>query len=184
VDVVGKITLAILEGLNYLYKNHRIMHRDIQPSNVIINSRGIIKLFNFGVSSELMNSIAETFVGSIGYMAPERIQGAPYTIKSDVWAVGLTMIETATSFFPFFAQYSNNEERCPLSTSELLQQIVNKPSPKLPKSEVFMPLCHEFVEKCLMKDPKDRPSPQELLVSCWILCKEIFWGVNLAKGYG
>lgn len=165
-DVVGKIAVAILTGLNYLYTSHRIMHRDIQPSNVIVNSKGLIKLFNFGVSSELLNSIAETFVGSVGYMAPERINTAPYTIKSDVWAVGLTIIEAATSFFPFFAQYSNNDKRYPLSTLELLQHIVNEPSPRLPKSDAFPSMLHLFVKKCLMKDPKDRPSPQDLLVSC------------------
>ncbi|KAH6662760.1 hypothetical protein B0J14DRAFT_610135 [Halenospora varia] len=164
VDVVGKIAVAILTGLNYLYTSHRIMHRDIQPSNVIVNSKGLIKLFNFGVSSELLNSIAETFVGSVGYMAPERINTAPYTIKSDVWAVGLTIIEAATSFFPFFAQYSNNDKRYPLSTLELLQHIVNEPSPRLPKSDAFPSMLHLFVKKCLMKDPKDRPSPQDLLV--------------------
>jgi mitogen-activated protein kinase kinase len=165
VDVVGKFSLAILTGLDYLYVNHRIMHRDIQPSNVIINSRGHIKLFNFGVSSELMNSIADTFVGSVGYMAPERIQQAPYTIKSDIWAVGLTIIEAATSCFPFFAQDSNNQKHYPLSTLDLLQHIVYEPAPKLPQSDAFPTVLHQFVEKCLMKDPEDRPRPGDLLVS-------------------
>lgn len=40
------------------------MHRDIKPSNILVNSRGSIKLCDFGVSGELINSIADTFVGS------------------------------------------------------------------------------------------------------------------------
>ena len=76
VDVLGKITEAIFNGLNYLYEVHRIMHRDIKPSNVLVSSRGYIKLCDFGVSGELVNSIADTFVGTSTYMAPERIQGA------------------------------------------------------------------------------------------------------------
>ena len=87
VDVLGKIAEAVLGGLKYLYLAHRIMHRDIKPSNVLLNSRGQIKLCDFGVSSELENSVADTFVGTGTYMAPERIQGSPYTVKSDVWSV-------------------------------------------------------------------------------------------------
>ncbi|KAF4304942.1 hypothetical protein GTA08_BOTSDO06854 [Botryosphaeria dothidea] len=54
-----------------------------------------------GVSSELEGSVAETFVGTGTYMAPERIQGAKYTVKSDVWSVGLTLMELAIGKFPF-----------------------------------------------------------------------------------
>ncbi|KAA6414941.1 MAG: STE STE7 MEK1 kinase [Lasallia pustulata] len=61
VDILGKLAEAILSGLNYLYEVHRIMHRDIKPSNVLVNSRGFIKLCDFGVSGELVNSIADTF---------------------------------------------------------------------------------------------------------------------------
>ncbi|CBY01391.1 hypothetical protein LEMA_P001780.1 [Plenodomus lingam JN3] len=90
VDVLGKISEAVLGGLAYLYSAHRIMHRDLKPSNILVNSKGNIKLCDFGVSSELEGSIAETFVGTGTYMAPERIQGSPYTVKSDVWTATTT----------------------------------------------------------------------------------------------
>ncbi|KAF8885706.1 kinase-like domain-containing protein [Gymnopilus junonius] len=57
IDIVGKVALAVLEE---------------------------IKICDFGVSGELINSIADTFVGTSTYMSPERIQGAQYTVKSDV----------------------------------------------------------------------------------------------------
>lgn len=101
IDIVGKIALAVLEGLAYLYDSHRIIHRDIKPSNILCNSRGQIKLCDFGVSGELINSIADTFVGTSTYMSPERIQGAQYTVKSDVWSLGITLIELALGRFPF-----------------------------------------------------------------------------------
>ncbi|KAF8895647.1 kinase [Infundibulicybe gibba] len=84
IDIVGMVALAVLEGLTYLYDVHRIIHRDIKPSNILCNSRGEIKICDFGVSGELINSIADTFVGTSTYMSPERIQGAQYTVKSDV----------------------------------------------------------------------------------------------------
>jgi mitogen-activated protein kinase kinase len=101
IDVVGKVALAVLEGLTYLYDAHRIIHRDIKPSNILCNSKGEIKICDFGVSGELINSIADTFVGTSTYMSPERIQGAPYTVKSDVWSLGISLIELALGRFPF-----------------------------------------------------------------------------------
>lgn len=88
IEIVGKIALAVLEGLTYLYDSHRIIHRglllilkflfvlrlkflflDIKPSNILFNSKGQIKICDFGVSGELINSIANTFVGTSTYMS-------------------------------------------------------------------------------------------------------------------
>jgi mitogen-activated protein kinase kinase len=87
IDVVAQIALAVLEGLTYLYDAHRIIHRgassptplcfshrqpefaDIKPSNILLNSKGEIKICDFGVSGELINSIADTFVGTSTYMS-------------------------------------------------------------------------------------------------------------------
>lgn len=88
IEVVSKVALAVLEGLTYLYDVHRIIHRgelkhvkdlgflskltvvpDIKPSNILCNSQGQIKICDFGVSGELINSIADTFVGTSTYMS-------------------------------------------------------------------------------------------------------------------
>ncbi|EAU86157.2 STE/STE7/MEK1 protein kinase [Coprinopsis cinerea okayama7 len=110
IDIVGKIALAVLEGLTYLYDVHRIIHRDIKPSNILCNSRGQIKICDFGVSGELINSIADTFVGTSTYMSPERIQGAQYTVKSDVWSLGISLIELALGRFPFSQSDSDESD--------------------------------------------------------------------------
>lgn len=162
---MGKITESILGGLVYLYEAHRIMHRDIKPSNVLVNSRGMIKLCDFGVAKETVNSVADTFVGTSTYMAPERIQGGAYTVRSDVWSVGLTVMELAIGRFPFDAQDAAAGDRAssgPMGILDLLQQIVHEPAPKLPKSEAFPAILDEFVAKCLLKNPDERPSPRQL----------------------
>jgi mitogen-activated protein kinase kinase len=164
VDVLGKIAEYILAGLTYLYRTHRIMHRDIKPSNVLVNSRGEIKLCDFGVSSELEGSVADTFVGTGTYMAPERIQGAQYTVKSDVWSVGLTLHELAIGKFPFSSD-NDDEPGGPQGILDLLQQIVLEPAPKLPKSDAFPSIMEDMIAKCLLKDPSQRPTPEELYVS-------------------
>lgn len=143
------------------------MHRDIKPSNVLVSSRGYIKLCDFGVSGELVNSIADTFVGTSTYMAPERIQGAKYSIKSDVWSVGLTIMELAIGRFPFDASDAAAGDRAsagPMGILDLLQQIVHEPAPRLPECDAFPPILDEMIQKCLLKNPDDRPTPRQLYV--------------------
>jgi mitogen-activated protein kinase kinase len=153
VDVLGKIAEATLGGLTYLYTKHHIMHRDIKPSNILVNSKGQIKLCDFGVSGELVNSVADTFVGTSTYMAPERIQGQKYTVKSDVWSFGLSIMELADG------------DGAPSGILDLLQQIVYEPAPRLPKSEAFPQILEDMIQKCMAKAPEERPTPQELYVS-------------------
>lgn len=163
VDVLGKIAEATLGGLTYLYSKHHIMHRDIKPSNILVNSRGSIKLCDFGVSGELINSIADTFVGTSTYMAPERIQGEKYTVKSDVWSFGLSVMELAIGKFPFGSSEQFSDEDCaPAGILDLLQQIVHEPAPRLPKSDAFPSILEDMIQKCLYKQPDQRPTPQEI----------------------
>ncbi|KAK6219446.1 Transcription elongation factor spt6 [Pestalotiopsis sp. IQ-011] len=163
VDVLGKIAEATLGGLTYLYEKHHIMHRDIKPSNILVNSRGHIKLCDFGVSGELINSVADTFVGTSTYMAPERIQGEKYTVKSDVWSFGLSIMELAIGKFPFAAsEQLSDGDGAPAGILDLLQQIVHEPAPRLPKSDAFPSILEDMIQRCLSKNPDERPTPQEL----------------------
>jgi mitogen-activated protein kinase kinase len=172
VDVLGKIAEATLGGLTYLYTKHHIMHRDIKPSNILVNSRGFIKLCDFGVSGELVNSVADTFVGTSTYMAPERIQGEKYTVKSDVWSFGLTIMELAIGKFPFDASDQlSDSDGAPAGILDLLQQIVHEPAPKLPKSDAFPQILEDMIQKCMAKEPAQRPTPQELYVSACAFSK-------------
>ncbi|KAI1345067.1 MAP kinase [Xylariaceae sp. FL0016] len=163
VDVLGKIAEATLGGLTYLYSKLHIMHRDIKPSNILTNSKGHIKLCDFGVSGELVNSIADTFVGTSTYMAPERIQGERYTVKSDVWSFGLSIMELAIGKFPFAAsEQLSDGDGAPAGILDLLQQIVHEPAPRLPKSDAFPSILEDMIQKCLSKVPEERPTPQDL----------------------
>jgi len=182
VDVLGKIAEATLGGLTYLYSKHHIMHRDIKPSNILVMSKGTIKLCDFGVSGELINSIADTFVGTSTYMAPERIQGEKYTVKSDVWSFGLTIMELAIGKFPFAAsEQLSDAESAPAGILDLLQQIVHEPAPRLPKSDAFPQILDDMIQKCLYKTPDKRPTPQELFVSLPQLLKSCRGSVLTSK---
>uniref|UniRef100_A0A8C3APW5 mitogen-activated protein kinase kinase n=1 Tax=Cyclopterus lumpus TaxID=8103 RepID=A0A8C3APW5_CYCLU len=98
--VLGRIAVAVVEGLTYLW-SLKILHRDVKPSNMLVNTRGQVKLCDFGVSTQLVNSIAKTYVGTNAYMAPERISGEQYGIHADVWSVGISFMELALGMFPY-----------------------------------------------------------------------------------
>ncbi|KAJ2358975.1 Protein kinase C signaling pathway involved MAPKK protein [Coemansia erecta] len=154
--VLGKVAVAVLNGLVHLH-SYRVIHRDVKPSNILVTGRGEIKLCDFGVSGELVDSIAQTFVGTSYYMAPERIQGDRYAVQSDVWSLGLTLIEVSQNQFPFPPPGHPQ-----LSVIELLEFIIHMPVPEMDATR-FSSSCCDFVRQCLIKDPKDRPTPSSLL---------------------
>ena len=127
--VLGKAAEGVLHGLTYLH-GHRIIHRDIKPSNILLCRDGQVKLCDFGVSGEFgTKGDANTFIGTSYYMAPERITGQSYTITSDVWSLGVTLLEVAQHRFPFPA---DGTEMQPQATMiDLLTYIVRQPIPKL-----------------------------------------------------
>lgn len=169
-DVLGKIAYSVIEGLTYLYDVHRIIHRDIKPSNVLVNSAGKVKLCDFGVSGELINSVANTFVGTSTYMSPERIQGAAYSVKGDVWSLGLLLVELSTGKFPFGSGA--------MGVLDLLQLIVREPAPTL-DVEVYGSLS-TMVSMCLKKDPNERASLSDLL-NCDFISEARKKRVDMAK---
>ncbi|BFZ63765.1 Protein kinase C signaling pathway involved MAPKK protein [Saitoella coloradoensis] len=164
--VLGKIADGVLNGLGYLH-DRRIIHRDIKPSNILLTRTGQVKLCDFGVSGELVNSLAGTFTGTSYYMAPERIQGEPYTVTSDVWSLGLTLMEVAQNRFPF-----PPEGEPPLMPIELLTYIVSTPSPELqdePQLGIkWSAAFKHFLNICLTKDRTQRPSPRQMLGHPWV----------------
>ena len=104
-----------------------MIHRDVKPSNILIDRNGCVKICDFGISGYLVNSIAKTIdAGCKPYMAvitgtpyfvfgmllthslyhqPERIDpsGSPdkYDVRSDVWSLGISLVELATGKFPY-----------------------------------------------------------------------------------
>lgn len=159
-DVLGRISGSMVRGLKFLKDELQIIHRDVKPTNVLVNSKGEIKLCDFGVSGQLEKSLAKTNIGCQSYMAPERIKGesqnnvGTYTVSSDVWSLGLSMIEMAIGRYPYPPEtYAN--------VFAQLTAIVHGDPPELP--DTYSEDCRDFVNRCLHKVPEMRATYAELL---------------------
>lgn len=164
--VLGKIAEDVLKGLSYLHEM-KVIHRDIKPQNILFNEEGEVKLCDFGVSGEAVNSLATTFTGTSFYMAPERIQGEPYSVTCDVWSLGLTILEVAQGQFPF----GSDKITANIAPIELLVLILTF-APELkdePENNIIWSKSFKsFIEYCLKKDPRERPSPRQMLKHPWV----------------
>ncbi|KAJ5919482.1 MAP kinase kinase PBS2 [Penicillium verhagenii] len=170
-NVLRKMTLSTIMGLKSLKDEHNIIHRDVKPTNILVNSRGQIKICDFGVSGNLVASIAKTNIGCQSYMAPERIASGgmqqsgttsvgTYSVQSDVWSLGLSIIECAMGRYPYPPETFTN-------IFSQLHAIVHGDPPGLP-ADGYSEEAHAFVRACLDKNPKNRPTYNMLLRHAWL----------------
>jgi len=146
--ILSWVTSCTVRGLKYLKDNLNIIHRDVKPTNILVNSKGDVKLCDFGVSGNLVASLAKTNIGCQSYMAPERIRGdnaavgsgsiITYSVQSDIWSLGLSILEIAKGVYPYPPETYN-------SVFAQLSAIVDGEPPELP--EEFSEIAQGFVRQ-------------------------------------
>ncbi|CAF3618392.1 unnamed protein product [Rotaria sp. Silwood1] len=154
-QVIKNYTRQLLEGLKYLHENH-ILHRDIKSANILVNSRGEIKIADFGTSKRLagLQLCTEDSVGTLQYMSPDVILVPPmgYGPEVDIWSVGCTVIEMATGKMPYHKI---------VNTGALILKLGNeRQPPDIPQE--LSDTAKDFLAKCFEPTQK-RPSAKDLL---------------------
>ncbi|KAG0458890.1 hypothetical protein HPP92_022018 [Vanilla planifolia] len=158
--IIGSLLKETLKALEYLHK-HGHIHRDVKAGNILLDSSGVVKLSDFGVTAYMFDKgdrlrSRNTFVGTPCWMAPEVLQpGGGYDFKADIWSFGITALELAHGHAPF-SKYP------PMKV--LLMTLQNAP-PGLDydRDKKFSKSFKEMVAMCLVKDQTKRPTAEKLL---------------------
>ena len=117
-----QITIRILSALQHAHENG-IIHRDIKPQNILVNTEGHVKVADFGIA-RIANSATLTkgdvVMGSVHYFSPEQASGQPADARSDIYSVGVVLYEMLTGRVPF-----DGENQVAIA----MQHIHNRPTP-------------------------------------------------------
>ena len=148
--------IQMLLGLQYLHQN-KIVHRDIKPSNIFVDSEGIVKLADFGLSKALNQSHSastfkiEAMVGTPLYLAPEICANQPPSLEADIWALGCVLFELCSLKPPFVATNI-------LALATMIAQS------EVPNLDVrYCDDLNALVRWMLDKNLKNRPSASQIL---------------------
>jgi serine/threonine-protein kinase ULK2 len=160
-QVVRVYMKQLADALQYL-KARNIIHRDLKPQNILLTpDQKTIKLTDFNFARELFeNDMAQTLCGSPLYMAPEIIENQEYTVKSDLWSVGLILYEMAYGNNPYFDAFN---------IVDLLQKINSRP---IVYSDLVSEQCNDLIQGLLQPDPNDRIGWKEFFTNDWLQIDE------------
>jgi serine/threonine protein kinase len=146
----------LLKGLECLHEKG-FAHRDLKPENILVCAGGVIKIADLGLARAVPASgMMTTICGSIHYMAPEVLQEIPYDgPKADMWSIGVIIFAMALNQLPWVAR----------DNAGLVREIIGadvKPPPHL------IPEVAQIVAMCTRKNPKERPTPSDVLDLPWV----------------
>lgn len=145
-----KIIEQVCYALGYAHRND-VIHRDVKPANVIVQSDGVVKLLDFGIARQEKTDghLTRTghVIGTIQYMAPERLKNAVFDGRSDIFSVGVMMFQLLTGQLPFSGEYS------------IVQKILSEKHPPLSQFlDKYPPVLDSILDRSLAKNPEDRYS--------------------------
>jgi len=151
---IAYILREVLQGLKYLHSMHRI-HRDIKSDNVLLGTKGEIKLADFGFAAQMTKDrrTRSTLIGTPYWMAPELISGSENGEGVDVWSLGIVLYELLEGHPPYID----------IPGTKALFLIMAHGIPPLRNPERFSSCIKDFLEQCLTKDVSMRAASDDLL---------------------
>ncbi|KAK7064298.1 MAP kinase [Favolaschia claudopus] len=155
-DVTKSFTSQILAGLEYLHSKG-ILHRDLKSDNILVETSGICKISDFGISKRTddQNDAHTAMQGTVFWMAPEVIntQKKGYSFKIDIWSIGCVVLEMWAGTRPWGVDEV---------VAVMFKLFQSKLPPPVPEGLELTPLADDFRTKCFAINPEERPSAAEL----------------------
>jgi len=176
INEIAYVAKQVVLGLAFMHKNKKL-HRDIKPGNLLANSQGEVKLTDFGIIADFMNRECEqcrTVVGTAVFMSPERLNAKDYSFPSDIWSLGLTLVNIALGKLPINASGGP----WAIMNAIMADKTVLIDSLDL---ELFPSDFIDFAAGCLHLEPKQRSTIDQLLSHDFLKRSEITKSVTFLK---
>ena len=161
-----QIVEQVCYALGYAHRND-VIHRDVKPANVIVQPDGVVKLLDFGIARQEKTDghLTRTghVIGTLQYMAPERLKNATFDGRSDIFSVGVMMFQLLTGQLPFSGDYS------------IVQKILTEKHPPLSQFlEKYPPALDGILDRAMAKNPEDRYSTaDEMAAEISSICHDL-----------
>jgi eukaryotic-like serine/threonine-protein kinase len=148
VNVAIEYARQILSALRFAHR-HGIVHRDIKPHNVLVDSEGRVKVTDFGIARAGTSQMTETgsIVGTAQYLSPEQARGGEIDPRSDLYSLGVVLYELLTGKTPF-------DGETPVEIA--MKHLSNPPQPPSKLRSDIPPELDQVVMRALAKNPDDR----------------------------
>ena len=162
-----KIVEQVCSALAYAHRND-VIHRDVKPANVIVQPDGVAKLLDFGIARQEKQERGLTrtgnVIGTIHYMAPERLRDRAFDGRSDIFSVGIMLYQLLTGQLPFTGE-----------DFSVVQKLLNEKHPPLSNYLHDYPAALDAIlDRSLAKDPDQRyNSADEMAAEIYAVAEEV-----------
>lgn len=138
---------CILVGLEYIHSQN-ILHRDIKPENLVFDSRGYLRITDFGIAKKYKVNNRKDTSGTVGYLAPEVLCNENHNFSIDYYAVGIITFELAYGHRPYIGKTKSEIKHL------ILTRQVQIDYDELP--EGYSNEAADFINKLIQRKPKNR----------------------------